>query len=54
MCLPFTRLAKYLRNVIGFEISTSGLSKHVMHVSGILEEVYSEILEDVQIGHIFC
>ncbi len=52
MCLPFTRLAKYLRDFFGFEISTSGLSKHVIHVSGILEEVYNEILEDVQIGYI--
>jgi hypothetical protein len=51
MCLPFTRLAEYLRDFFGFEISTSGLSKHVIRVSGILEEVYSEILEEVQAGY---
>ena len=52
MCLPFTRLKKYLQDFFGFEISTSGLSKHVIRVSGLLEEVYNEILEDVQIGNI--
>ncbi len=52
MCLPFTRLRKYLQDFFGFEISTSGLSKHVIRVSGILEEVYNEILEDVQSGNI--
>jgi transposase len=52
MCLPFTRLVKYLQDFFGFEISTSGVSKHVIRVSGILEEVYNEILEDVQLGYI--
>ena len=52
MCLPFTRLAKYLQDFFGFELSTSGLSKHVIRVSGILEVVYNEILEDVQNGYI--
>ncbi|MCR4324478.1 MAG: IS66 family transposase [Candidatus Curtissbacteria bacterium] len=51
-CLPFTRLAKYMQDFFGFEISTSGLSKHVIRVSGILEDVYDEILQDVQIGYI--
>ncbi len=52
MCLPFTKLVKYLQDFFGFEISTSGLSKHVIRVSGILEEVYNEILSDVQFGYI--
>ncbi len=39
MCLPFTRLKRYLQDFFCFEISTSGLSKHVIRVSGILEEV---------------
>ncbi|KHE92588.1 MAG: IS66 family transposase [Candidatus Scalindua rubra] len=33
-------------------MQTSGLSKHVIRVSGILEKVYDEILQDVQIGYI--
>ncbi len=50
MGLPFTRIAKYMQDFFGFGISTSGLSKHVIRVSGILEEVYDEILEDVRVG----
>jgi len=52
MCLPFKRLTKYLQDFFGFEMSTSELSKQVIRVSGILEEVYNEILEEVQIGYI--
>ena len=51
LCLPFTRLSKYLKDFFCFEITTSGLSKHVIRVSGILEEVYDEILYDVQAGY---
>ena len=50
--IPFTRLSMYLENFFSFEISTSGLSRHVMRVSKIFEEVYKEILEDVQLGSI--
>ncbi len=48
--IPFTRLAKYLKDFFLFDISTSGLSRHVIRVSGIFAEVYDEILEDVQMG----
>ncbi len=48
--IPFTRLAKYLEDFFLFDISTSGLSRHVIRVSGIFAEVYDEILEDVQMG----
>lgn len=50
--IPFTRLAKYFKDFFSFEISTTGLSYHVIRVSRIFEEVYKEILEDVQIGSI--
>ncbi len=48
--IPFTRLSKYLKDFFLFEITTSGLSRHVIRVSKIFEEVYDEILEDVQMG----
>ena len=50
LCLPFTRLSKYLEDYFGFTISTSGLSSNVIRVSRILTGVYNEILEDVTIG----
>ena len=50
--IPFTRLSKYLKDFFCFDISTSGLSRHVIRVSKIFEEVYTEILEDVQMGSI--
>ncbi len=48
--IPFTRLSKYLKDFFLFDISTSGLSRHVIRVSRIFEEVYEEILQDVQMG----
>jgi len=32
------------------KISTSGLSRHVIRISGILKDVYEEILQDINIG----
>jgi transposase len=48
--IPFTRLSRYLKDFFCFDITTSGLSQHVIRVSKIFEEVYDEILQDVQIG----
>ncbi|NOG82434.1 MAG: IS66 family transposase [Planctomycetes bacterium] len=48
--IPFTRLSRYLKDFFLFEITTSGLSHHVMRVSKIFEDVYEEILQDVQTG----
>ena len=50
--IPFTRLSKYLKDFFLFEITTSGLSRHVIRVSRIFEDVYEEILQDVHIGRI--
>ena len=50
--IPFTRLSKYLQDFFCFDITTSGLSRHVIRVSVIFKEVYDEILEDVRTGSI--
>ncbi len=50
LCVPFTKLEKYLKDFFFFKISTTDLSKHVIRVSIILDEVYKEILNDVLIG----
>ena len=47
LCLPFTRIRDYLKAFFGKDISTSGLSKHVIRVSKIMKDVYKEILEDI-------
>jgi hypothetical protein len=47
LCLPFTRIKDYLKTFFGKDISTSGLSRHVIRVSGIMKDVYSEILGDI-------
>ena len=47
LCLPFTRIKDYLKVFFGKDISTSGLSKHVIRVSGIMKDVYDEILGDI-------
>ena len=47
LCLPFTRIRDYLKAFFGKDISTSGLSKHVIRVSRIMGDVYKEILGDI-------
>ena len=47
LCLPFTKIKDYLKAFFGKDISTSGLSKHVIRVSGIMKDVYNEILGDI-------
>ena len=48
--IPFTRLSRYLQDFFCFDITTSGLSRHVIRVSEIFKKVYDEILEDVRMG----
>ncbi len=50
LCLPFTKIKEYLKTFFGLKISTSGLSRHVIRVAGIMKEVYEEILQDIKIG----
>ena len=47
LCLPFTKIKDYMKAFFGKDISTSGLSKHVIRVSRIMEDVYNEILGDI-------
>ena len=47
LCLPFTRIGDYLKAFFGKDISTSGLSRHVIRVSKIMGDVYKEILGDI-------
>jgi len=47
LCLPFTKIKDYLKTFFGKEISTSGLSRHVIRVSKIMKAVYDEILGDI-------
>lgn len=47
LCLPFTKIRDYVRTFFGLKISTSGLSRHVIRVAGIMKDVYAEILGDI-------
>jgi transposase len=47
LCLAFTKIRDYVKTFFGLEISTSGLSRHVIRVARIMKDVYDEIL-----GHI--
>lgn len=50
LCLPYPKIKDYLSSFFGLDISTSGLSKHVIRLAGLMEEVYEEIRQDIQIG----
>ena len=50
LCLPFTKIRDYVKTFFGLKISTSGLSRHVIRVAGIMKDVYDEILGDINIG----
>ena len=47
VCLPFTKIKDYLKTFFGKDISTSGLSRHVIWVSKIMKDVYDEVLGDI-------
>ena len=47
LCLPFTKIKDYLKTFFGKDISTSGLSRHVIWVSKIMKDVYDEVLGDI-------
>ncbi len=50
LCLPYPKIKDYLEAFFGLEISTAGLSSHVIRISAIMNDVYEEILQDIQIG----
>jgi hypothetical protein len=41
--LPYPKIKDYLKAFFGLELSTAGLSSHVIAVSGLMKEVYEEI-----------
>jgi len=47
LCLPFTKIKDYLKTFFGKDISTSGLSQHVIRVSKMMKDVYDEVLGDI-------
>jgi len=50
LCLPYPKIREYLATFFRFSISTSGLSRHVIRVAGIMKDVYAEILKDIKNG----
>lgn len=50
LCLPYTKIREYLGTFFKFPISTSGLSRHVIRVAGIMRDVHTEILNGIKHG----
>jgi transposase len=50
LCLPYTKIRQYLGTFFKLSVSTSGLSRHVIRVAGIMRDVYAEILNDIKHG----
>jgi transposase len=50
LCLPFTKIKDYLKAFFGKDMSTKGLSAHVIRVSKIMKDVYDEILGNIKEG----
>ena len=49
LCLPYTRIKDYLNAFFGLELSTAGMSNHVIRIAGLMTEVYEEIRQDIQV-----
>ncbi len=52
LCLPYTKIKEYLATFFRLPVSTSGLSRHVIRVAGIMKDVYGEILNGIKNGAI--
>jgi cell division septum initiation protein DivIVA len=50
LCLPYTKIMEYLGTFFKLSVSTSGLSRHLIRVAGIMKDVHVEILESIQHG----
>jgi transposase len=50
LCLPYTKIREYLGTFFKFPASTSGLSRHLIRVAGIMKDVHAEILNGIQQG----
>lgn len=47
-CLPYTKIAAYLKSFFGQVVSTAGLASHMIGAAKIMKSVYDEILADVK------
>jgi transposase len=50
LCLPYTKIREYLETFFKLSVSTSGLSRHVIRVAGIMRDVHAEILNGIKHG----
>jgi transposase len=48
LCLPYTKIKEYLGTFSKLSVSTSGLSRHVIRVAGIMKDVHAEILKSIK------
>ena len=48
LCLPYPKIREYLETFLKFSVSTSGLSRHLIRVAGIMKDVHAEILNDIK------
>jgi transposase len=48
LCLPYTKIKEYIGTYYKLGVSTSGLSRHVIRVAGIMKDVYDEILKEIK------
>ena len=52
LCVPYTKIKEYLATFFQLKISTSGLSRHLIRVAGIMKAVHAEILNDINNGSV--
>jgi hypothetical protein len=50
LCLPYTKIREYLGTFFKLSVSTSGLSRHVIRVAGVMKDVHAEILKGIKHG----
>ena len=48
LCLPYTKIKEYLKTFFNLSVSTSGLSRHVIRVAGMMRDVHVEILNGIK------
>jgi len=49
-CLSFPKISSIFKTFFRLQVSTSGLSSMVIRISDIFEDVYEEILSDINVG----
>lgn len=50
LCLPYPKIREYLGIFFKLSVSTSGLSRHIIRVAGIMKDVHVEILNSIKNG----